>query len=167
MRDDQFEYEKYYDDYETGGFIKNPKRRDKPKNKKKGHQSKRGEGKMWADMAQFEESPSWSTSPIQSQKTRDDKIVSKENSTQKNNAKKEFIPGPNSHVIKGVTIDYDRVADMEKVENEFNDKTTYGIKFTFKGNKGSSRTIWYNEKLKWRDSDFNKEYVYWNQLQGQ
>jgi len=164
MHYDQFEYDKYYDDYETGGFIKNSKRRDKPKNKKKGHQSKRSEGKMWADMVQLDSTPSWNTSSIQST-IKNDNIILKDVNTQKNNVKKEFVPGPNSHVIKGVIIDYDRVADMEKVDNQFNNKMTYGIKFTFKGNKGSTRTIWYNEKLKWRDSDFNKEYVYWVQIQ--
>lgn len=168
MRDNPFDYDAYYDDYEKGGFIKSPKKHHKSKNKKKGHQSRKSEGEMWADMAQWSASPNWDTaSKSANTLSNTDKKTSKTstmttnaaNSTPKHST--EFIPGPNSHTIKGVVIDYDRVLNMEKAENEFNGKITYGIKFLFKGNRGSSRTIWYNDKLKWRDSDFDKEYIYW------
>ncbi len=157
MRDNRFEYEDYYDEYEKGGFIKNPKKHHKPKNKKKGHQSRKSEGEMWADMTQWAALPNWAEEPVEKEKNKN--VTTPSKPTQKSAT--EFIPGPNSHTIKGIIIDYDRVADMSKIEKEFNGKNTYGITFTFKGNRGSTRTIWYNDKLKWRDSDFDKEYVYW------
>ena len=76
-----------------------------------------------------------------------------------------FAPGPNTKIICGNTIDFDRVAAIDKVENEFNGRQTYGIKFTFRGQKGAYRIAWYNCQRKERDRVFEEETAYWLGLQ--
>ena len=72
--------------------------------------------------------------------------------------------GVNSHEVKGNMIDFDRVENIEKVENEHNGHLTYGVKFLFTGKKGSSRVVWFNQNVRERDAIYNKEYGFWKNL---
>ena len=72
-----------------------------------------------------------------------------------------IVFGPNTHVIKGNQIDFDRVVSIEKVENTHNDRLTFGIKFTFVGKKGASRIAWFNQNVRERDAAFEAEYAFW------
>lgn len=72
--------------------------------------------------------------------------------------------GPNVHTIRGNVVDYDGVIGIEKVEGEYNNKTTYGIKFLFAGKKGSFRIAWFNQNMRERDGVFNSEFAFWHKL---
>lgn len=69
--------------------------------------------------------------------------------------------GENTHEIKGVKIDLDGVADIQKVDNIKDGRKTYGIKFLFKGKKGLFRVIWFNTDLVKRETIYNTEYSFW------
>ena len=69
--------------------------------------------------------------------------------------------GDNTHEIKGVKIDFDGVADIQKIDNVKDGRKTYGIKFLFKGKKGLFRIIWFNSNIVVRDATFETEYAFW------
>ena len=75
-----------------------------------------------------------------------------------------FTFGPNTHEIKTVKIDFDRVANIELVEGEHNGYQTFGIKFYFMGNKGLYRIIWFGRNLFDRDRVYAIEYKFWRSL---
>lgn len=76
----------------------------------------------------------------------------------------KFVAGPNSHIIRGYTIDFDRVDGLEKVSGEYNGHMTYGIKFLFSGKKGLYRTVWFNQNQGERDGAYEKESDFWKGL---
>ena len=76
-----------------------------------------------------------------------------------------FTFGPNTHEIKTIKIDFDRVVAMDRVQGEFKGNETFGIVFRFRGNSGSSRTIWFGRNLYERDAIFNAESRFWKSLQ--
>ncbi|MBO7732595.1 MAG: hypothetical protein J6S67_08575 [Methanobrevibacter sp.] len=78
------------------------------------------------------------------------------------------LTDPYTHTIKGNTINFARVINMVKVENEYNDKLTYGIKFIFKGSTEArefSRIAWFNINILERDRVFNTEHAFWISIQ--
>ena len=75
-----------------------------------------------------------------------------------------FVYGPNTHEIKSVKIDFDRVIGMERVQGEFKGNETFGIVFRFKGSAGSSRTIWFGRNVYERDAVFTAEGRFWANL---
>lgn len=78
---------------------------------------------------------------------------------------KKFTPrGVNVHTIKNVQIDFDGVADIQKIESVYNNKNTYGIKFIFKSKNNTFRVIWFNQNMRERDSVYNTEFAYWKNL---
>lgn len=82
------------------------------------------------------------------------------------------IPEPNetTHVIKGNQINFDRVIDVVKVENEHEGKHTFGIKFVFRGSSEKrelARIAWFNINQKERDRVFVAETNFWHSLQQQ
>jgi len=75
----------------------------------------------------------------------------------------------NTRVVKGNEINYDRVVDMCKVENDHNGRLTYGIKFTFFGTTAQrelSRIAWFNINQAERDRLYTQERKFWQSLQG-
>lgn len=75
----------------------------------------------------------------------------------------------NTRVVKGNEINYDRVVDMCKVENDHNGRLTYGIKFTFFGTTAQrelSRIAWFNINQTERDRLYTQERKFWQSLQG-
>lgn len=139
------------DDYEVGGFKK-MKSGNKKKTKYKGHQSKRGNSikKDWA-MLETENDvfPEFTTLA---------EITPKE---EQKSPKTPLVLGVNTHEIRNVKIDFDRVDDILKINSEHNGHMTYGIKFLFSGNKGLNRVIWFNQNQKDRDTCYNTEYKFW------
>lgn len=97
-------------------------------------------------------------------KIESDKIFTQNNTQQTQENKREIVYGVNSHEVKGNMIDFDRVDNIEKVENTYNGKQTFGIKFLFTGKKGLYKTIWFNQNVRERDSVFNKEFGFWKNL---
>lgn len=168
------EYEEYYDEYEKGGFQKNHK--SGPSSlKKESHQIKQKTNKhkqnsQWEDLEKDDNQPTNSNFKTKSYNKKDEGILGEINSRLKsktsNNGENKvvFTPGPNTHIIKNNTIDFDRVADIQKIENEYNGKITYGIKFIFTGKKGSSRVAWFNKNQRERDSVYEKEYAFWQSI---
>lgn len=78
--------------------------------------------------------------------------------------KKTFVPGEYSQEIKGSTIDFARLADIQPVEQEHNGFITYGIKFLFMGKKGLFRIVWFNRNERLRDQVFAEKTVYWQSV---
>ena len=66
-------------------------------------------------------------------------------------------------IIKGNSIDLNKVFDIEKIEREHNGKTTYGIKFIFKGKNKYYRIVWFNENIKQRDKVYEQEKQIWQE----
>lgn len=66
--------------------------------------------------------------------------------------------------IQNVVIDFDRLANIEPVETEYEGKKTYGIKFVFAGRKQLFRIIWFNINKKERDQLYEEKYAYWRSL---
>jgi len=179
MKTDDYEYEQYYDydECDDYGFEK-LKHNAKPK--RKGHQSKhQGNKNKW----NYDNDDLYSipTIPVTTQHyVKPKEIKPKEvftpvanNMTNTNNVSvnattntstKTFTPGPNSHTIKNVIIDFDRVINMEKVSGQHNNIMTYGIKFYFKSKNNTCRIIWFNRNERERDNTFNTEYGYWKTL---
>lgn len=145
---------KYYDDdYEGRSFEKFTHR--KSKKHKKGHQSRssNSEKYQWAQIVENEDSMEIKSLPISS--TPQVISVTPFSAT----SGRQF--GENTHEIKGVKIDFDGVSDIQKTENIKDGKTTFGIKFLFKGKKGLYRIVWYGTNFRARDASFNNEYAYW------
>ena len=139
----------YDDDYEGENFEKFTHRKNK--GHKKGHQSraKKSEKYAWGDIVE---------------KTYDPEATVPQPSETEQNPTHQF--GEHTHEIKGVKIDFDGVADIQKVDNEKDGTMTYGIKFLFKGKKGLFRIIWFNTNLRARDATYNTEYAFWLSIKG-
>lgn len=177
LSDDYDEYDSYYQEIlsekEEGIRRKGMKGPKKAKEKFKGHQSKHG-GRLeeWEplentqDLLDVRPITLANTTNRQEKKFFNNKpLNNKNNENQQNQTEpKQFIPGPNSHEIKGNMIDFDRVADIQKIENEYNGRNTYGIKFLFMGKKGLSRVIWFNQNIRERDRIFEEETSYWSSI---
>lgn len=167
MKIDYESYEKYYNDLDDKEYSKNY-RRNQGKNtdfSKKGHQSRHQKRKEYWDKIEAVNDPDDTTFIPQDSapKFKKEENVIKEKP--KNiDVKPQFTLGPNTHIIKGNNIDFDRVVGIEKVENEFNGKLTYGIKFNFLSKKGSSRTVWFNKNIQERNTVYTKEYNFWQSL---
>ena len=183
--DDYDEYEEMYDDLleEKRNSKLHAKGGKKGKTKGKGHQSVHNKK---AEMHQefldsFEEN--WEDFPkfIQPKPLEENKRNDKPKYQQKTDQNicqfpkkvpgtfQENKPAPafgvNSHEVKGNMIDFDRVENIEKIENTYNGRQTYGIKFLFTGKKGLFKTIWFNQNARERDSVFNREFGFWKNLQ--
>ena len=158
-----------FDDEFEGGFEKFTHRKG-TKKKDKGHLSRKGEGERWAEIMDREDidtkssyerrsrlidTPAFHKRPVVNAPYTPSQAPSGE--------KKAFVPGPNSHTIHNVVIDYDGVAAMEKLDNEFKGKQTHGIKYTFRG-AGKTRVIWFNQNARERDRVYNEEYSFWTSL---
>ena len=150
---------KYYEeDYEGEKFEKFTHRKNK--GHKKGHQSRsaNSERKTWEMIIEksdevLESTPE--TRPVF-------KPAAVPNSVSDMNLPKaEHQFGKNTHEIKGVKIDFDGVADIQKIDNVKDGRRTYGIKFLFKGKKGLFRIIWFNSDITNRDVVYNTEYSFW------
>lgn len=182
-----------FDDYEddefgVGGYIKSKNRnarlRDREKEMRHGGRASRAE---WAASFMEDEEDTLDIEKIEIQTSRPEplkKAQKKESQRLAQTPQKEketsfssspvlnspaqspsaLTFGPNSHPVKGRTIDFDRVAAIEKVENTYNNKLTYGIKFTFMGKKGLSYTAWFNQNVRERDSSYETEFAFWNSL---
>jgi len=72
--------------------------------------------------------------------------------------------GVNVHTIKNVQIDFDGVKSIEKIQNTYNNKETYGIKFNFKSKNNTFRVIWFNQNVRERDSVYNTEFAFWSSI---
>ena len=159
--------EDYFDDYYDG--RKGQKKPYKPKKKYNGHQNKFGKqnSPFWEDpdtltkVAPIQSQPA-SVSPVRREST----MGAVASVPQAQPAKKQFVPGEHSQEIKGSIIDFDRLEDIQKVEQEHNGAITYGIKFLFKGKKGLFRIVWYNRNQRLRDKVFNEKVAYWQEVQG-
>jgi hypothetical protein len=183
MRIDYEDYEKYYDDLDNKKYSKNYKKNQNKNNNysKKGHQSRHQKRNEYWDKIEAVNDPDNITFSPQPKDfkpkkefnqtlkypSKNDSAYSKTalNEKPKNiDGKPQITFGPNTHTIKGNSIDFDRVINIEKVQNEFNGKLTYGIKFNFLSKKGSSRTVWFNRNIQERDTIYTKEVNFWQGL---
>ena len=159
--------EDYYDDY--GSSRKGSKKPYKPKKKYKGHQNKFGKPSrpFWEDdetLTEIIPTPSVVNDTTQTPKP----VIQQKPKTEAPavQQQKTFVPGEHSQEIKGNIIDFDRLNDIQKIEQEHNGAITYGIKFLFKGKKGLFRIVWYNRNQRLRDEVFNEKVAYWQKVQG-
>lgn len=149
---------RYDDDFEGNSFEKFTKRHSKKH--KKGHQSRSSGSERygWAQlMEQDEYIEDYPMADLDFKPQQPKTVI-----TYPKKAEHQF--SDNTHEIKGVKIDFNGVADIQKIENLKDGATTYGIKFIFTGVKGLYRTIWFNTNFRARDSVFNAEYAYWLSL---
>lgn len=164
-----------YDDdygYSFGGKSGSHKLHGKgKKNKCKGHYSKHGaKVERWDSMIESleDETPSYipSQQPVVSRPKPQPTVVvaTATTPTPAISQQTKFIAGPNTHNIKGNFVDFDRLANMEKIEADYNGRRTYGIKFIFTGTKGLSRTAWFSTNFRERDSVYNTEFAFWKSL---
>ena len=161
--------EDYYDDYGSNG-RKGSKKPYKPKKKYKGHQNKfdkPSSRSFWEDdesLNNIVPTPYVAHNPTQTSKP----IIQPRPQTEApiEQQQKTFVPGEHSQEIKGNIIDFDRLNDIQKIEQEHNGAITYGIKFLFKGKKGLFRIVWYNRNQRLRDEVFNEKVAYWQEVQG-
>lgn len=153
-----------YDDYERGGFQKI---HSKKKNKHKGHQGRgQSEGRKWANLLNEDEVvvsvPYIPFEPVQPkiypQPVERTPIVPQRATVTVSPEPVKFTFGPNTKTIRGVQIDLDRVDKIETIESEHNNRMTFGIKFTFTGNKGLGRIVWFNNNQRERDSSYSEIY---------
>lgn len=148
----------YEEDYEGEKFEKFTHRKNK--GHKKGHQSRsaNSERKTWEMIIE---------------KSDEDLEMSSESHTifkptvvptstpEPSFSRVEHQFGDNTHEVKGVKIDFDGVADIQKIDNIKDGRRTYGIKFLFKGKKGLFRIVWFNSNISNRDVVYNTEYSFW------
>lgn len=161
------EYEEYYG--EEGPSHLHAK--NKKKYKGKGHQSKHRKVDWDAITCQDddrEETPSFGSSPRRWEKERrapEGRPIPASHPSPASSPSapgpSRFVPGPNTHTIKGNVIDFDRLASIDKVERDHNGVRTYGIKFTFAGTRGLYRLAWFNVNSRERDRVYNEEYAFW------
>ena len=97
-------------------------------------------------------------------------VLFKQYFPEENDEKEVSIPAPvvplsnkRIRVIKGNSIDLNKVFDIETIEREHNGKTTYGIKFIFKGKNKYYRIVWFNENIKQRDKVYEQEKQIWQE----
>lgn len=148
-----YDYEEdYYDDeYYQGGFQKIKKKNNKNKSKGKGHQNKYGQTKE-----DFFDNSFWNDIEI---------IEIKEiQSEPKVEQKPAIIQGEHCQQVQGYTIDFDRLADIQTIEQEHNGYVTYGIKFLFAGKKGLYRIAWFNRNERLRNAIYEEKIRYWKSL---
>lgn len=179
------DYEDFQDDEGArGGFIKSKSRdsrqRDREKERRRiARSANTFRDRDWQDFDNEdlemcrEEVSTWEKQYVTTQSTPPPKAVHKQPAPQRApqsqpvaepqqaRAFSGIVFGPNTHVIKGNQIDFDRVVSIEKVENTHNDRLTFGIKFTFVGKKGASRIAWFNQNVRERDAAFEAEYAFW------
>ena len=164
---DDDEYSSYYDKTEYSRNTLHGKGAKKYKGK--GHQSRRGESDYWAEFmakqdvdldTNIPDEPA--PAPVQPQPQPQAPRPQRPKGSLPNTDL--FVPGPNTHTIKGNVIDFDRVASIDKVDAPHDGHTTYGIKFLFTGKKGSFRMVWFNQNARERDAVYNREYAFWKSL---
>lgn len=171
------DYEDYYD-HEDLQRKNKLHQKGKGKGKLKGHQSVHGKkGEAWDSFTESlddvkDNFESWTLGKSEKMEKKIEKPFKKvENNKIPQNTPQipqkpptQITFGPNTHDVKGATIDFDRVENIEKVENEYNGRLTYGVKFLFTGKKGSSRVVWFSQNVRERDAVYNKEYGFWKNL---
>jgi len=156
--------EDYFDDY---NIRKGSRKPYKEKKKYKGHQTKFGrpDRPFWEDNETLKDyiptpvvtNTKYRKPAAQPKPKVEVPVVQQQPKT--------FTPGEHSQEIKGNIIDFDRLEDIQKIEQEHNGFITYGIKFLFKGKKGLFRVIWYNRNQRLRDEVFNEKVNYWQEVQ--
>ena len=153
----------YDDDFAPRGKQKIPQ-----KKKRKGHQTKYNRGNKNRDTYLFEEEMIVELPTIPSPPKVNYAPQPKKTITAPPPAPVPSITEDptKEHVqtIRGFAIDFDNVADIQKVDQEHNEKMTYGIKFLFTGKKGLFKIIWFNDNQKARDSVFSSKFRYWTSI---
>lgn len=159
------EYEDLYDQPRCKKITKQRRNEseEKKKEKKARHQSRQD---LWdefldQDAEDFESSMMKEVKQLK-------KPVPQENSYQEKNRsygaqksqndKNGTVNADFTHTIKNVQIDFKGVLEMQKVQNNYNGKETYGIKFLFKSKNNTYRIIWFNQNVRERDAVFNTEF---------
>lgn len=170
--------EKYYDEYEDWDnqpqikkITKTKKNHDdfKKKEKKVRHQSKQD---LWDEFLDHDTEDFESSMMKEVKQLK--KSVPQENSQQEKNRsygtqnsqnnKNDIVNSSFTHIIKNVRIDFSGVLDMQKIQNNYNGKDTYGIKFLFKSKNNTFKIIWFNQNIRERDAVFNSEFAFWRSL---
>lgn len=162
------EYESWYDD---GSRHRRSNKSSKKKKNFKGRKSL-SEGEYWSEFLSQQSSSqnTFDKENIYSQYITMSS-VSENKQQQASSVRKlyqtpaDVSPQPEHNVtIRNVVIDFDRLANIEPVETEYEGKKTYGIKFVFAGRKQLFRTIWFNINKKERDQLYEEKYAYWRSL---
>ena len=163
--------EKYYDEYEYL-YDEEPVRR-KPKaskesegssKKKKKNFKRGGKQELWDEYLDNSEEDFGKEimKDIYKEKAAQKALEKKE---EKKEEKKKSFDGPNTHLIRGVQINYDNVISIARVENMYNGNKTFGIKFIFKSkDNGAFRIIWFGQDETQRNELFAQETKFWASL---
>lgn len=156
------------EDYEVGGTQKIKKRSNgKSEFKGKGHQTKYGRANKQVQRDFWDRCDPEPISLNFGNKSTSNPVVINKPTISKDVSQRESQPGilgPHCECIKGVVIDFDRLANIEPVEQEYNGYVTYGIKFLFAGKKGLFRIIWYNKNKTIRDEVYTEKIEYWHSI---
>lgn len=158
------EYEELYDQPQTKKIVKMKKSHEegRKKEKKVRHVTKQDLWDEYLENEQEEDFGKTMMKEIKKPLPTNDKPKTDKPKTQE----KSFTPrGVNVHTIKNVQIDFDGVADIQKIESIYNNKETYGIKFIFKSKNNTYRVIWFNQNNRERDSVYNSEFAFWKSLE--
>lgn len=152
------EYEELYNQPSVQKIKKNKSQVDAPKkkNKREQHISR---ADMWDEFLKNEESDDNISNIFKSEIPA--KIEKKKDSKNFTEKKPFNFTGEHVHLIKNVQINFDGVADIQKIQNTHNNVETYGIKFIFKSKNNTYRIIWFNQNEKERDDVFKSEFDYW------
>lgn len=164
------EYESWYDD---GSRHHRSNKSSKKKKSFKGRKNL-SEGEYWSEFLS-QQSSSQNTFDKENDYSQYTTMASvSENKQQRQHASSTRKPHQNpaaastqsehNITIQNVVIDFDRLANIEPVETEYEGKKTYGIKFVFAGRKQLFRIIWFNINKKERDQLYEEKYAYWRSL---
>lgn len=174
----KYDFEESFDD--DVSYQKFEKIKGKPPKKKyaKGHQTRKSEADALYDVM-FEEYykpededfyPNFvqKQQPVEEDKKEEGPIppVKQKIIHPKNTQEVKTFPAPSNtvHTIKSNQIDFSRLENMEKIENEYNGRKTYGIKFIFSSVKNQSRVVWFGVSFRERDYTFNTEFNFWKSI---
>ena len=152
-------YSDYYDEAYEDGFssrsnkcAKRLKSKNKNKFKGKGHQSKFSNKRIEFDPAFW------------------DAINDAPTTLHEDKPELGLNPAPltGEHVqtINNISIDFDRLSDIQPIDQPYNGITTYGIRFVFKSHGPQSyyRIVWFNKNQKLRDIIYQEKLRYWKSV---
>lgn len=75
------------------------------------------------------------------------------------------VYGPHTMEFRTVKVDFDGVISISTLAEDYMGKPSYGLKFSFAGKNGASKTVWYRYKDD-RDADCTKAAAYFKSLKG-
>ena len=154
------EYEYLYDEEPVRKKAKAPKESDGGSKKKKKNFKRGTKQELWDEYLENSEEEDFGKEIMKDIKKEEKKVTEKKEV--KKEEKKKSFDGPNSRMVKGVQINYDGVISLTRIENLYNGKKTFGIKYNFKSkDNGAFKVIWFSQNEFERDQVYAQEMKFW------